>query len=461
MEMNSVLIVLMMATFICLLFTGFPIAWVLGGVAMIFAAVGYFSDIYFDTVTGLGFMTVGLVVNRIYRVMYNWILVALPMFIFMGLMLDKSGIAEKMMKHMQDLFGKVRGGLAVTVTLIGVILAASTGVVGASVVLLGLLSLPAMLSQGYAKPLAVGTVCGSGTLGILIPPSIMLVMMADQLSLSVGDLFMGALIPGLILGALYVFFIMIYALVRPGAAPLSEERAKVELKMFFNVFKAILPPAFLIIAVLGSIFAGLATPTEASGIGALGAILLAVHNKKFNLTVLKDVVYNTFSTTGYIIAILVGATCFALVLRELGGDEFISAIFEGLPFGPYGIVAVILGIVFVLGFFLDWIEITLIILPLLAPIISNLGLQIDGHGVVDNPELVWFAVLVAVSLQTSFLTPPVGFAIFYLRGVTPPQIKLVDIYKGVVPFVILQLIGLLIVALWPQLVIWLPSISYG
>jgi tripartite ATP-independent transporter DctM subunit len=461
MDANSVLVILMFLTFIGLLFTGFPIALVLGGVAMIFTLIGYFADIYLGTWTGLDYLTVGMVVNRIYKIMDNWVLVAIPMFIFMGLMLDRSGIAEKMMNKMQALFGPVRGGLAVAVTVIGIVLAASTGIIGASVVLLGLLSIPAMLNQGYNKALATGTVCGSGTLGILIPPSIMLVIMADQLGLSVGDLFMGAVMPGVILGSLYIVYIVGYCALNPSAAPLDPNRPPVKFSMVVDVLKSIFPPALLILAVLGSIFMGITTPTEASGVGALGATLLAVMNRRFNWKVLKEVSYAAFNTTGYIFGIFIGATCFALVLRSLGGDEFIEAALTGLPLGPYGVMAVILGTVFALGFFLDWIEITLIILPLLAPVVSALGIEIDGHGVIDNPELVWFAVLVAVSLQTSFLTPPVGFAIFYLKGVAPPEIELLDIYKGVVPFIILQLIGLLAVAIWPQLVIWLPAVAYG
>jgi len=461
MEFNDYLVIAMFLTFVGLLFTGYPIAWVLGGVACIFTLVGYFSDLWFGTITGLDYLTLGLSVNRIYKFMDNWVLVALPMFIFMGLMLDSSGIAEGLMKSMQNLFGKVRGGLAVTVTTIGIILAASTGIIGASVVLLGLLSLPAMMKQGYSKQLALGTIASSGTLGILIPPSIMLVIMADQLGLSVGDLFMGALLPGVILGLLYIGFILIFCLIKPDAAPLDPDRKPLELKMIWDVLKHIFPPALLILAVLGSIFAGITTPTEASGVGALGATILAAANKRLNREVIVKVTKACFNTTAYIFAIFLGATCFALVLRSLGGDEFIERMLTNIPLGPYGIMAVILGCIFLLGFFLDWIEITLIVLPLIAPVVSSLGFEIDGHGVIDNPELIWFVVLIAVSLQTSFLTPPVGFALFYLKGICPDDVELMDIYKGVVPFIILQLLGLLIVALFPQLVIWLPAFAYG
>lgn len=460
MEPANLLVAGMLVTFIALLFTGIPIAFVLGGVAMFFSLVGFWCDLWLDTATGLDFNMIGIVVNRLYRIMYNWILVALPMFIFMGLMLDRSGIAEKMMYAFQNLFGKVRGGLAVTVTLIGIILAASTGIVGASVVLLGLLSLPAMLGQGYRRTLALGTVCGAGTLGILIPPSIMLVIMADQLSLPVGDLFLGALLPGILLGLLYIFYILGYALVCPQAAPLAPDRKPFEMGMLWAVLKTVFPPALLILCVLGSIFLGMTTPTEASGVGALGATVLALVNRRLNLGVFHQVLMDTFKTTAYIFMILIGATCFALVLRALGGDEVIEAIFTHLPFGPYGVILTILGIVFLLGFFLDWIEISLIILPLVAPVVAGLDLAVDGRGVIDDPALVWFCVLVAVSLQTSFLTPPVGFSIFYLKGVTPPEIRLADMYKGVVPFIVLQLIGLLVVVLFPDLVVWLPAVAY-
>jgi len=461
MEANEILVIAMFSSFILLLFTGVPVAWVLGGVGVLFAMVGYFADIYLDTFTGLDMTTLGLVVNRIYKIMDNWILVALPMFIYMGIMLDKSGVAERLMDAMQDMFGKVSGGLAITVTCIGIILAASTGIIGASVVLLAVMSLPAMQKQGYHMPLALGTIASAGTLGILIPPSIMLVIMADQLGLSVGDLFMGAVFPGLILGSLYITYILLVGWFKPHYAPVPEDAKTPDWSVLVRVIKSIFPTLLLIFMVLGSIFAGIATPTEASGVGALGATLLAAYNGKLKLSVVKDALNGTYNTTAYIFAIFIGATCFALVLRELGGDELIESFLTGLPFGPYGIILFILGIIFLLGFFLDWIEITLIVLPLLAPVISALGLDINGYGVVDNPELVWFVMLVAMALQTSFLTPPVGFALFYLKGVCPPGVKLTDIYKGVAPFIVLQLIGMFALLAWPEVSLWLPAVAYG
>ena len=455
------LVVAMFVTFIALIFTGFPVAWVLAGVGILFAGVGYITDMLDWTFTGLNYSVLGMLHGRIFAIMYNWVLVALPMFIFMGLMLEKSGVAEQMMRSMQRLFGNVKGGLAVTVTLIGIILAASTGIIGASVVLLGLMSLPIMLKQNYDKPIALGTIAASGTLGILIPPSIMLVIMGDQLAVSVVDLFMGAVFPGLILGTLYIVYIFIFGIFNPEKVPLAADHEPIGLKDVLRVMVDILPPAFLILAVLGSIFMGIATVTEASGIGALGSIILTITYKRFNFAVLKDVVLNTMNTSAYIFGIFVGATIFALVLRECGGDQFIEDGLNSLGLGPYGLIIAILFIIFFLGFFLDWIEISLIILPLMGPVVMGLDLAVDGFGVVNNPNLVWFALLVAVTLQTSFLTPPVGFAIFYLKGVCPPGIKLTDIYKGVVPFIILQLIALSLVFIFPDLVTWLPAKVYA
>ncbi|RLV60091.1 TRAP transporter large permease subunit [Parashewanella curva] len=461
MEFNEILVIGMFLTFIAFLFTGIPIAYVLAGVGILFGAIGYWSDIYMDTFTGLDLNVLGISVSRIFSLMENWVLVALPMFIFMGLMLDKSGVAERMMMAMQQLFGRVRGGLGITVTLIGIILAASTGIIGASVVLLGLLSIPAMMRQNYSKTFATGIVCSAGCLGILIPPSIMLVIMADQLALSVGDLFTAAVFPGLMLGAVYLVYILGLSFFKPDVAPAPEDRKPFDWHVLKEVFNAIFPPIVLIVAVLGSIFAGIATPTEASGVGALGATILAAVNKKLNLKVFHEVLMSSFKTTAYIFAIFIGATIFSLVLRELGGDELITSFLTGLPFGPYGVLLVILGIVFLLGFLLDWIEITLIVLPLLAPVIGELDFNIAQGAGLDQPVLVWFVMLIAVTLQTSFLTPPVGFALFYLKGVCPPEIKLTDIYKGVIPFILLQLLGLGVLILFPDVALWLPSVVYG
>ena len=461
MEINEILVISMFLTFIAALFTGIPVGYVLAGVGVLYGFIGYLSDIYLGTITGLDLNTLGLVVSRIFSLMENWVLVALPMFIFMGLMLDKSGVAERLMLSMQDLFGQVRGGLAVTVMLIGIILAASTGIIGASVVLLGLLSIPAMMKQGYSKSLATGTVCSAGTLGILLPPSIMLVIMADQLALSVGDLFMGAVFPGLMLGGLYLAYILIVSYLKPSLAPLPADQKKLEWSVVAGVLKNIIPPLLLIFAVLGSIFGGIATATEASGVGALGATLLAAYYGKLSFKTFKSVSLDAYRTTAYIFMIFIGATMFALVLRELGGDELIEEALTGLPFGPYGVLIVILLIVFLLGFLLDWIEITLIALPLLAPVIIGMDFAVDGYGVVEEPKVIWFVMLVAITLQTSFLTPPVGFALFYLKGVCPPEVKLTDIYKGVIPFILLQLLGLAIVIAFPALTTWLPAMVYG
>ncbi|MES0825045.1 TRAP transporter large permease subunit [Ruegeria sp. SCP11] len=461
------LVIAMFLTFIALLFTGYPVAWVLAGVGVAYCGLAYLFDNDLmlwtgleSTFTGLDYLTLGAVVNRVYATMSNAVLVALPMFIFMGLMLDESGVAERLMSSMQRLFGTVRGGLAITVTLIGIILAASTGIIGASVVLLGVLSLPTMMQQKYQPTLAAGVVSASGTLGILIPPSIMLVIMADQMALSVGDLFMAAVFPGVIIGGLYLTYIFILALVKRDAAPVPEGAKAPDWAAVKDVLIAVIPTLMLILAVLGSIFAGLTTPTEASGIGALGATLLALGYRKLTFAKLWNVLVSTFNTTAYIFAIFLGATVFSYVLRELGGDELIEHVVQSTGFGANGTVLFILFIVFLLGFVLDWIEITLIVLPLMRPIVNGLGIDIPGFGVLDEPALVWFVILVAVTLQTSFLTPPVGFALFYLKGVCPPEIKLMHIYKGIIPFVLLQLTGLALVFLWPTLATWLPSVAY-
>lgn len=461
MELNEILVIAMLVSFVLLLFTGFPVAWVLGGVAVLFTGLGWLADNYFDALTGLDYSTLGLAVGRVFAVMDNWVLVAVPLFILMGQTLERAGVAEGMMDSLQQLFGRVRGGLAIAVTLIGVILAAATGIVGASVTLLGVLALPLMLRQGYRASLAVGTVAGAGCLGILIPPSIMLVIMGDQLSLPVGDLFMGAVLPGLLLAGLYVLYILYRGWREPHAAPLPAGEGGVDLALLARLLRDLLPAALLILGVLGSIFAGIATVTEAAGVGAAGALLLALFKRRLDRATLSDILDKSLLTTAYIMAILVAATVFSLVLRELGGDQLIESTFAGLDLPPYALLAVVLLVVFALGFVLDWIEITLIVLPLLAPVVAGLELAVPGFGVVDNPSLVWFALLVAIALQTSFLTPPVGFALFYLKGVCPPQVKVADLYRGVAPFIALQLLALLLVAAFPALVTWLPAIAYG
>ena len=449
MSPNEILALLMFFGFIVSVFTGYPIAWLLGGLSILFTALAIILEVDFHVPVGVDWSYTSLTIDRIWNVMENWVMVALPMFIFMGLLLDRSGIAGRLMTSFAKLLGPVRGGLAITVTLIGLLLAATTGIIGASVVLLALLGLPVMMKEGYDTSLAAGTVCAVGTLGILIPPSIMLVMMADRMAMSVGDLFLGAVFPGALLGGLYVTYILVYGFLKPEHAP-ATKREPIDLKVVWELFMAIVPAAFLILAVLGSIFFGLATPTEAAGVGAAGALLLAVLNRALNMSVLREVLFETTRTTAFIFAVLLGATAYSLVLRGLGGDELIERALLGLPFGPSGIIISILFATFLLGFFLDWIELTLIILPLVSPVVFNLGF-----------DPVWFTILFAVCLQTSFLTPPVGFAIFYLKGVAPAGVDVVTIYKGVFPYVILQLIGLTIIFNWQAVVTWLPAQAYG
>lgn len=439
----------MFVSFIALILTGFPVAWVLGGLAILFTAVAIVLEIDLGFALNVDWAYTSLAVNRSWEVMKNWVLVALPLFVYMGMMLEKSGIAGDLMTSLSRVFGRVRGGLAVTVTLIGVLLAATTGIIGASVVLLAMLGLPVMLKQGYRPELASGTVCAVGTLGVLIPPSIMLVLMADRLAMPVGDLFLGAMFPGLLLGALYVTYLLVIALLNPDVAPAPEHAEKLDWTALVNVVKAVLAPTALILAVLGSIFFGVATPTEAAGIGAFGATVLAVLRRKLSRPVLDEVLRQTTTTTAFVFAVFIGATAFSLVLRGLGGDELIKSALLELPFGPNGIVITILAFTFLLGFFLDWIEISLIILPLVAPVVQSLGF-----------DLVWFTVMFAVCLQTSFLTPPVGFAIFYLKGVAPEGITAGTIYRGVIPFILLQLAAMALIYLYKPLVTWLPAQAY-
>ncbi|MFC3612765.1 TRAP transporter large permease subunit [Lutimaribacter marinistellae] len=451
MDINTVFVLVMFATFILCLFSGYPMVFVLGGVAVLFAFAGEIANTYFDIWLDADLSFLKLAVRRIFSTVSSYSLIPLPLFIFMGLMLDRSDIARELLDAMQEALVRLPGGLAISVTAIGVVLAASTGIIGASVVLLASLALPSMLEARYSKSLATGVVAASGTLGILIPPSIMLIVMADQLALSVGDLFMAALLPGLVLAALYFVFVIAFAFIFPSHAPRGGAPAsgRDRIAAVLRILKALMPPVLLIFSVLGSIFFGIASPTEAAGVGAAGATLLAWIKRRLDFETLRDVCYSTAKTTAFILGALVGATTFAVVLRGLGGDEVIDQTILSLPFGPEGTVLAILGIVFLLGFVLDWIEIAMIVLPLVASSVAALGF-----------DLVWFAILVAVCMQTSFLTPPVGFALFFVKSASPPSVSMIDVYKGVVPFVLLQLVGLALVFAFPELALWLPSIVY-
>jgi tripartite ATP-independent transporter DctM subunit len=440
---------LMFVVLIPLLFSGFPVAFVLGGVGLLFWLLA----------VGLGLENSNsffLVVSRIFGGVVNkLVLVAVPMFIFMGTMLERSGVARDLLLTLQLMTRRVPGGLALSVTMLGVILAATTGIIGASVVMMTLLALPVMLERGYDKALATGTIAASGTLGILLPPSIMLVVMADLLSTSAGGLFMAAIGPALFLALLYLGYIFIRTLKNPSLAPpMGADEAKGQLTAGL-VIKSFLPPIALITAVLGSIFGGVATPTEASGVGAFGALILALIKGKLSFKGLQEVLESSALTTAMLFGLFVGATAFSYVFALLGGHDAILHIMDTTGTGPWAVLALLMLVVFLLGFFFDWIEITLIILPVFAPIIT----QLDFGGHIADPSLTvsWFAILMAVNLQTSFLTPPFGFALFYMKGAAPADVKLVDIYRGIIPFVLLQLTGLIVLLLWPELALWLPQ----
>ena len=375
----------------------------------------------------------------------------------MGTMLEKSGVAKDLLYALQILLRSIPGGLALSVTIMGTIMAATTGIIGASVVMMTLLALPVMLERKYDKSLATGTIAASGTLGILIPPSIMLVIMADLLAISVGTLFVASVIPGLLLASLYFFYLFFRTRFNPKLAPSLPKNIGPSTKKekTLLVFKSFIPPIALIVLVLGSIFAGYATPTEAAGVGALGSIILAIFNRRLSFNVLKDVTERSALTGAMIFGIFVGATAFSYVFRSLGGDDLIHEFVNEMGFGPWGILFIMMGLVFLLGFFFDWVEITLIVLPLFAPIMQTLdfGDHLPSHMIVP-----WIAVLLAVNLQTSFLTPPFGFALFYMKGVSPPEVKIQTIYKGIIPFVLLQLLGLILVIKFPEIALWLPGL---
>ncbi|SDG43610.1 TRAP transporter large permease [Roseospirillum parvum] len=433
-----------------LLFTGYPVALVLGGIGIAFGTLG----IAFDVFSGIEFFNI---IVRIHGgIVENLVLTAIPMFIFMGTMLEKSGVAADLLNTLQVLLRRIPGGLALAVTMLGTIMAATTGIIGASVVMMTLMALPVMLERGYNKPLATGTIASSGTLGILIPPSIMLVIMGDLLATSVGTLFLAAIFPGLILAGFYMLYILAISALKPELAPpLPRELGPDSLgELILLVLRTFLPPVLLIVLVLGSIFGGYATPTEAAGVGALGATVLAIGRKRLNFATLKEVVQRTALTNAMLFFIFVGATAFSYVFRSLGGDDMVVDFVESLGVGPWGLLFVLMGIVFLLGFFFDWVEITLIVLPIFTPIIELLDF---GTHLPSEQIVPWFAILVAVNLQTSFLTPPFGFALFYMKGVAPRSVRIEHIYKGIIPFVLLQLCGLGLVMAFPEIALWLPT----
>jgi tripartite ATP-independent transporter DctM subunit len=450
---------LMFVTVVLVLLAGFPVAFTLGGTALIFAGIG---------VIGGGFneaLLLGMP-NRIFGIMTNETLVAVPLFVFMGVTLERARIAEELLETLSALFGTLRGGLGISVTLVGMLLAASTGIVGATVVTMGLLSLPTMLKRGYSPDIATGTICASGTLGQIIPPSIILVMLGDVMTtayqqaqlqmgifspktVSVGDLFAGALVPGLLLVLLYVAYIVGVAIFKPAAMPAHRDAAG-EAVSFVRVVRALAPPLLLIFAVLGSILMGLATPTEAAGVGATGALLLAALRREMDLERLRNIMRSTLRISSMVFLILIGASIFSLVFRGYGGDDGVRAVLEALPGGVVGAVIVVMLVMFLLGFVLDFIEITFVVVPIVGPVLLAMGL-----------DPVWLGIMIAVNLQTSFLTPPFGFALFYLRGVAPPSVTTTQIYRGVMPFVAIQLFALLLLATFPELVTWLPERIYG
>lgn len=426
-----------------LLMAGFPVTFTLMGTAMCFGLIGF------------GWSFFNLLPLRIWGVMTNVTLIAVPLFVFMGVMLERSGLAEELLDTMGLLFGRLRGGLAVSVVVVGALLGASTGIVGATVVTMGLLAVPTMLRRGYKNELATGTVAASGTLGQIIPPSIVLVLIGDIVGVSVGDLFMGAVFPGLLLVGLFVLYILVVSWLRPEwapAIPKAELAAISPRQLAARMGRALFPPLFLMVAVLGSIFAGIASPTEAAAVGAVGATLLTLANRKFSMKILQEVMQTTVRLTCMVFIILCGAALFGLVFRGLGGDGLVRDFLGSLAdkYSHNMVLAIVMALIFVIGFFLDFIEITFIHVPVLAPIMIEFGF-----------DPVWFCILIAVNLQTSFMTPPFGFSLFYLKAVTPPEISTGHIYRGIIPFVIVQIIGLSIVVLFPQLATWLPKVVFG
>jgi tripartite ATP-independent transporter DctM subunit len=420
--------IIMFVVALLMLLTGFPVAFVFGGVALVF---GIFSE---------GLDLFAFMPYRIMSIMENSVMMAVPMFIFMGNVLQKTRLAEQLLEAMGELFGRIRGGVAVSTILVGTLLAASTGVVGASVVAMGVISLPVMLKYNYDKKLATGVICASGTLGQIIPPSIILIILGDVMGVPVGDLFKAALLPGAMLVGLFILYVLVYAYFKPEAAPAlpASEVSGNGVVPFFRAIKAIVPPLTLIVAVLGSIFYGIATPTESSAIGGVGAIILAILYGQFSWKIIWEAASDTVKVTAMVFAIFVGATAFSMVFSYTGGEEIIENLMLSLPGEKWGFLIVSMLVILILGFFIDFVEISFIVVPLLYPIAQILGI-----------DLTWFAILIAMNLQTSFLTPPFGFSLFYLKGVAPPEIKTMDIYKGVIPFILLQMMVLGSILLFP------------
>lgn len=446
---------LLMFLVVCLvLLLGYPVAYSLAGIALIFAAVGAFFGL-FDTAY------LQAVPSRLFGIVSNQTLIAVPLFVFMGVMLEKSQVAENLLLAMEQVLGRLKSGLAISVVLVGMLLAASTGIVGATVVTMGLLSLPTMLKKGYSPSFACGAICATGTLGQIIPPSIALVLLGDVLSsafqqaqlnmgifspesVSIGDLFVGALVPGFLLVGMYLIYVLVFANKHIDQSVQQDTDVAISLR---GLISALIPPLILIFVVLGSILAGFATPTEAAGVGAAGALVLALVNQQLNLEKLKEVMMSTTKVTSMVFLILIGASIFSLVFRGFGGEELIQELFAGLPGGVFSAVFIVMLVIFLLGFILDFIEITFVVVPLVAPVLLAMGV-----------DPIWLGIMIAVNLQTSFLTPPFGFALFYLRGVAPPEVKTSHIYRGVAPFIVIQLMLLACLAIWPNLVTWLPSV---
>jgi tripartite ATP-independent transporter DctM subunit len=441
------------------LLAGFPVAFTLAGVALIFALVGIAAGI-FDPAF------LGAFPSRIFGIMGNETLIAVPVFVFMGVMLERSKLADQLLQALAQLMRRIPGGLGLAVMLVGALMAASTGIVGATVVTMGLLSLPTMLRNNYDPSIATGSICAAGTLGQIIPPSIVLILLADVLSnayqqaqlrmgifspetISVGELFAGALLPGLMLVALYMLYLVLVAFFKPSAMPAVEQKPGEDVSLL-ALLNLLAGPLLLIVAVLGSILVGMATPTEAAAVGATGAMLLALKQKQLSIKTLRAVVYQSTRISAMVFMILIGASLFSLVFRGYGGDEYVQSLLTNLPGGEAGALLIVMLVLFLLGFILDFIEITYVVIPIVGPVLLAMGI---------NP--VWLGVMIAINLQTSFLTPPFGFSLFYLRGVTPPEVATSAIYRGVIPFIVIQLFMLGLLTLWPELATWLPGEIYS